>query len=474
ASAAPSGIITCAVPTITINSAGSSSGAGFAFQWLTPGGQTVSGTSLQASVTGIYTLTVTNLSNGCTSSTTTNVQSNLAAPAANAGNDNTLTCTQQTIGLNGSGSGAPGLTYSWTTTNGSFVTATNIPNPVVDQPGVYTLVVTNPVNGCTGSSSVTINQAPNLPVAAIAAAPSLTCDRISLNLNATGSSTGGNFIYQWTATNGGNIVNGSGTLTPLVDEPGTYTLLVTDLSNQCTKTAFIVLGEDIAPPVADAGPGGTITCTNTQLTLSGSVQTPQNNYSVSWAASNGGNITGNPNTLFPMVNTGGTYTMTVKNLLNGCASSDIVNVQVNQVYPVAAIASPGTLTCTAQSVSLNPGGSSTLNASYVWTTVNGHYIQPVNPVSPVVDQPGTYTLLVTYQDNGCTASATVVVQQDILHPVVNAGADGLLTCAATTAQLTGNVTGQTGNFVYQWIASGGGQIISGGNTPSPVAGTGGT
>ncbi|MFM8373550.1 MAG: hypothetical protein ACKOCO_14300, partial [Bacteroidota bacterium] len=241
ASAAPSGIITCAVPTVTINSAGSSSGAGFAFQWLTPGGQTVSGTSLQASVTGTYTLTVTNLSNGCTSSTATNVQSNLAAPAANAGNDNTLTCTQQTIGLNGSGSGAPGLTYSWTTTNGSFVTATNIPNPVVDQPGVYTLVVTNPVNGCTGSSSVTINQAPNLPVAAIAAAPSLTCDRISLNLNATGSSTGGNFIYQWTASNGGNILNGSGTLTPLVDEPGTYTLLVTDLSNQCTKTAFIVL-----------------------------------------------------------------------------------------------------------------------------------------------------------------------------------------------------------------------------------------
>ncbi|MFM8372815.1 MAG: gliding motility-associated C-terminal domain-containing protein, partial [Bacteroidota bacterium] len=95
-------------------------------------------------------------------------------------------------------------------------------------------------------------------------------------------------------------------------------------------------------------------------------------------------------------------------------------------------------------------------------------------VSPVVDQPGTYTLLVTYQDNGCTASATVVVQQDILHPVVNAGADGLLTCAVTTAQLTGSVTGQNGNFVYQWIASSGGQIISGGNTPSPVAGTGGT
>ncbi len=474
ASAVPNGIITCSAPAVSISSAGSSSGAGYTYQWLTPGGQVFSGATLQASVTGNYILTVTNLSNGCTSSATAVVQANLAAPMADAGNEQTLTCAQQTLGLNGSGSGAPALTYLWTTANGSFVSATNIPDPVVDQPGIYTLIVTNPVNGCTASSSVTINQAPNLPVAVIAAAPSLTCERVSLNLNASGSSTGGNFIYQWTATNGGHIVSGAGTLAPLVDEPGTYTLLITDLSNQCTKTAFIALSEDIAPPVADAGPGGTITCTATQLTLSGAVQTPQNNYSVSWAASNGGNITGNPNTLSPTVNSGGIYTMTVKNLTNGCTSSDAVSIQEDQVHPAALIATPATLTCVAQSVSLNPAGSSTLNADYVWSTSNGHFIQPINPAYPAVDQPGTYTLLVTYLNNGCTATASVTVPQDIVHPVVNAGADGLLTCAQTTAQLSGGVVGQTGNFTYQWLASGGGQIISGGNTPSPVAGTGGT
>ncbi|MFN5237591.1 MAG: choice-of-anchor L domain-containing protein [Bacteroidota bacterium] len=474
ASAVPNGIITCAVPAVTINSTGSSSGTGYSYQWITPGGQTFSGVSLQALNTGTYTLIVTNTSNGCTTGTTAVVQSSLAAPVADAGNENTLTCAQPTLGLSGTGSGAPLLTYSWTTLNGSFVSATNIPNPVVDQPGIYTLVVTNPVNGCTSSSSVTINQAPNLPVAAIAAAPSLNCDVTSLNLNATASSTGGNFTYQWTAANGGNIVSGTGTLTPLIDKPGTYSLLVTDLGNQCTKTAFVVVSEDVVLPVADAGPGGTITCTTTQLLLSGSVQTPQNNYSVSWTASNGGNITVNPNTLTPTVNTGGTYTMTVKNNVNGCVSSDVVSVQENQIYPAAIIASPATLTCTTQTASLNPGGSSTVNANYVWTTGNGHFIQPLDPNMPVVDQPGTYTLLVTYQNNGCTASASVTVQQDILNPAVNAGADGLLTCAVTTTQLNGSVVGQSGNFLYQWFASGGGQIVSGGNTPSPVAGTGGT
>ena len=474
ASAAPDGIITCAVPAVIINSTGSSSGTGYTYQWFSPGGQTSPGTSLQVSTTGTYNLIVTNLSNGCTASTTTVVQSNLAAPVADAGDDKTLTCTQQTMGLSGTGSGAPALNYTWTTVNGSFVSPTNIPNPVVDQPGVYTLVVTNPVNGCTASSSVTINQAPNVPVASIAPAPSLTCELAALNLNGTGSSTGGNFTYQWSATNGGHIVNGVGTLSPLVDEPGTYTLLVTDQSNGCTKTAFVVLSEDIAPPVADAGAGGIITCTITQLVLAGSVQTPQNNYSVSWSASSGGNITGNANTLTPTVNTGGNYTMTVKNLVNGCTNSDVVSVQQDQLLPVALIASPGVLTCSVQTVSLNPGGSSTGNVNYSWTTSNGHYIQPVNPAMPAVDQPGTYNLLVTYLNNGCTASATVTVQQNILYPVVNAGTDGLLTCAVTTAQLNGGVVGQNGNFTYQWLASGGGQIISGANTPSPVAGSGGT
>jgi hypothetical protein len=470
---APDGVITCAVPTVNINTAGSSVGMEYTYQWLTPAGQYLTGTSVQASTAGTYTLLVTNLSNGCTASTTAIVESNLTPLEADAGDEITLTCTQQTLGLSGSGSGATGLTYQWTTSNGSFVSATNIPDPVVDQPGIYTLTVTNPDNGCTASSSVTINQAPNLPIAAIGVPPSLTCELTTLNLNATGSSSGTNFTCQWTASNGGHIVNGAGTLTPQVDEPGTYSLLVTDLSNQCTKTAFVILSEDVSPPIADAGAGGTITCANTQVVLSGSVQTPQNNYSVLWTASNGGNIVGSTTALSPTVNEGGTYTMTVKNLVNGCTSSDLVNIQEDQIPPVAVITSPDTLTCTNQTVVLNSSGSSTNNVNYGWTTGNGHYVQPVNPSMPAVDQPGTYTLLVTYVNNGCTASATVTIPQDIQHPDINAGADGMLTCAVTSVQLSGSVTGP-GNFAYQWIPSGGGQIISGGSTPSAVAGSGGT
>lgn len=472
--AAPDGIITCAVPAVSISTAGSSAGAGFAYQWKNPAGQMLTGSTVQASVPGTYSLTITDTVNGCTAAATAAVQSNLAAPTANAGDDATLTCTQPVLFLNGWGTGAPLLYYAWTTVNGHFVSSPNVSNPSIDQPGLYTLVVTNPANGCTASASVTIFQAPNLPVATIGTPPLLTCELTALNLNATGSSTGANYTYQWTASNGGNIVNGAGTLTPFVDAPGTYSLLVKDLSNGCTRTALVVLAEDVAPPVADAGTGGIITCTTTQLTLSGSVQTPQNNYSVSWTASNGGNITGNANSLAPTVNAGGAYTMTVKNLINGCSSSDIVNVQQDQLLPVAQAANSGILTCVTQTVSLSPGGSSTGNVNYTWTTANGHFIQPLNPAMPSVDQPGVYNLLVTYLNNGCTASATVTVLQDILHPAVNAGADALLTCAVTTAQLNGGVTGQTGNFVYQWTASNGGQIISGGSTPSPVAGTGGT
>lgn len=83
-----------------------------------------------------------------------------------------------------------------------------------------------------------------------------------------------------------------------------------------------------------------------------------NNWSVSWVTPAGDTIA---NTLTPKVTAGGTYKIIVRNLENGCASTDTASVEVNQVYPDAHVATPATLTCTVQSVKLDPVGSSTGN-----------------------------------------------------------------------------------------------------------------
>ncbi|PWH81843.1 hypothetical protein DIS18_14320, partial [Algibacter marinivivus] len=102
------------------------------------------------------------------------------------------------------------------------------------------------------------------PTAEAGATDELTCTTTSLQLN--GSGTGqGTLSYAWEASAGGNITAGANTATPTIDAPGTYTLTVT--YNGCTATDFVEITEDTDLPVADAGSGGTITCSTTSIQI---------------------------------------------------------------------------------------------------------------------------------------------------------------------------------------------------------------
>ncbi|HEY2349756.1 MAG TPA: S8 family serine peptidase, partial [Puia sp.] len=87
-----------------------------------------------------------------------------------------------------------------------------------------------------GNSSV--NYAPYkfciTPNANAGADKQLTCAASNGQLN--GSSTTPGATFKWTALNGGNIVSGGNTATPLVSAAGTYVLTVTDPNGGCTAT----------------------------------------------------------------------------------------------------------------------------------------------------------------------------------------------------------------------------------------------
>lgn len=473
--ATPSGLLTCAASQVTVSANGSSSGPNFTYQWQTTNGQIVNGqntATLTVDAPGQYTLVVTNNINGCTQSQDATVGTDYVAPAANAGSPFQLTCVQNTYTLNATASTGPQFTYNWTTNTGNFTTPTDILNPTVNGAGDYILLVTNTINGCTASASVNITQASDVPVAVANNAPQLTCAVTTLNLSGAGSSTGPEFAYLWT-TSTGNILLGANTLNPTINAPGTYILAVTNIVNNCTSSSSVVVDEDVTPPTIDAGQPQTLTCVILSLNLSGTVSS-NGNFTYNWTASNGGNITLGANTLTPTVNATGLYNLLVTNTLNGCTSTDNVQVIANQVNPVAAIASPSTLTCDVQQITLNATASSTgSNFSYLWTTAGGYIVNQSNPLQPVVNQPGNYTLLVTNNINGCTQTAFATVPQDIVNPVANAGADGLLTCAVTSLQLNGTGSSQNGNYSYQWTTTTG-QILGGASTLNPMIGAGGT
>jgi hypothetical protein len=472
--AAPPGIVTCATPIITLDGTGSSTGLDFDYLWTTSGGNIVSGSTTlmpEVDAPGAYTLTVTNTDNGCITSTTVVVTENTVPPVA-TGAAPPVTCANPEVTINaGASSVGPDFEYQWTTTNGNIVSGDDTLFPVVNQGGSYTLTVTNTDNGCTTDFTVQVDEDTDVP-AVSGVAPDLTCVDLVVDIDATASDQGPGLTYNWT-TNDGNIVGGFNSLTPTVNEPGTYTLTITNQLNGCVGMGSVIVDEDVAPPNVDAGPDMIINCYNSTVILDGSNSDNGPNYIYNWTTQ-GGNILNGGNTPTPEVNAPGLYTLTVTNQVNGCVDFAVTTVVQDISPPQALIIPPQTITCFVPEVVIDasPSGASG-NIDVDWQTPNGNIVSGGNTLTPTVDAPGTYILTVTNIDNGCPATNVVVVNEDVDDPLVAIAPPLTVTCALTQFPLDGTASEQGPNYSYTWSTNDG-NIVLGENTLTPVVNSGGT
>ncbi|MCC6461281.1 MAG: T9SS type A sorting domain-containing protein [Saprospiraceae bacterium] len=451
ATATASGVLNCINTSVT-GTANATGGTGpYTYVW---SNGTV-GNVADLTTPGSNSVTATD-ANGCTKIASVNVTSNLTPPVATATPNATISCGQSTVQLSGAGSSTGTLyTYLWVASNGgNIVSGSTTLSPIVNAAGTYTLTVTNNNNGCTSTASTNVTSSAQPPTAT-ASGTQLTCTNPSGTISVTTNASTPQF--SWIGP-GGFV---SPLQNPIVTIPGTYTVVVTNMASGCSSTASATVTQNITAPSAAAN-GGTLNCLVTSLALNATSTTPGATYA--WVGPNGyTSVLQNPT-----VTAEGTYTVTVQNPANGCTATATAAVISNTTAPVIS-ATGGQLTCTVTNAQLN-ASSNAGTSIFGWTGPGGFVSTAQNPVVTV---PGSYTLVVADNSNGCTASAVATVTQNITAPVASAITPGNLNCNTASIQLNGTGSSQGANFMYLWTTPTG-NMVSGANTLTPTVNAVGT
>ncbi|MDB5227919.1 MAG: hypothetical protein JWN78_2112, partial [Bacteroidota bacterium] len=427
-SAGPDKAINCTSSSVTL---GSPTVAGHTYLWTPSAG--LSATNIAqptATAANTYYLTETNTASGCITKDTVIVISDFVPPVANAGPDKALTCGAVTIGT----AAVAGYTYSWTPAAG--LNDPTLAQPTASSPNVYTLTVTNLVNGCTASDAVTVSGSITLPTANAGPDKMLTCTAPSVTI---GSPAVAGNTYSWSPAIG---LNNAAIAQPTASAPNTYILTVTQTAGGCTVKDTVVISQDIVPPVANAGADQVLTCTNSNYVI-GTAAIAGTGYSWSPAAG-----LSNASIAQPTVTAPNVYTLTATNLANGCTTTDAVTISQNITPPAANAGADQTLTCTAPVVTI--GSAAVAGNIYSWSPAAG--LSNASIAQPTTTAPNIYTLTVTNTANGCTATDAVTILQNTTPPVANAGADQALTCTNLSYVIgTPAVAGDT----YSWSPAAG-------------------
>jgi len=388
--AGPDLLITCATNVVTLVGNNSSIGPNFVYQWSGPA--IFSGLNTLNPIVGaagIYTLVVTNVNNGCTASDQVVVTMDASAPIADAGPDMGIPCGGGLVTLAGVAQGGQ-FTYLW---SGPHVVSGGITlTPVVSLPGVYTLRVTNSINGCTATDEVTVFPGPAIPaqnfVVTNATCQGINTGSIDMTPPAAGQPP---FEIEWTGPN--NFSSNSEDVSGLA--PGTYSIVAIDATD-CAYYANVVVGQltpiTISPNQVTITP---VTCfgeSNGAINITVTGGTPT--FSYAWRTIGGQLVSTAQN---PTNLPAGVYTVTITDA-NNCS-------MVSQPFTITQPATPFVVTvapinCGDNSAQVTVTGG-TPPYTYQWNT--GATTHVVTDLSP-----GTYTVTVT-DANGCQQLATITI-----------------------------------------------------------------
>ncbi len=428
----------CAGGSVVLNAS-----TGYSYQWQLNAANIsgVTGAAYTANASGSYTVLISNATTGC------NGTSNAIAVIANSPPTSSIIpaasaafCSGGSVTLSGPATG--GLTYQWNL-NGNPVSGATGVTYSANAVGNYTLTVAAGT-GCNATSAATVVSVNALPTATAAAAGSTTiCQGGSVTLNAN---SGSGLSYLWNL-NGIPVSPLSTGLSHIANNPGTYSVTVTNTATTCQNTsAGVAVTVNPLPAAAITAAGPISFCQGDSVTLNANTGA---NLAYTWYVS-GNPVTPAATGASYKAKTAGSYYVLVTNTATTCQqTSGITAVTVNPL-PNVSISAAGSLNiCAGSSVSL--GVPSVSGQTYQWKQ-NGSNIVAATSASYSANAAGIYSVTVGTTATGCSATSAGAVVTINPAPTASITPAGATTaCQGDSVWLNGNTgTGLT----YQWNLNG--------------------
>jgi thiol-disulfide isomerase/thioredoxin len=427
--------ISCNDEEVTVTSENSTYVGDVDYIWNTDDGVIVgddASETIMVSSAGTYTLKIIEIFTGCISETTVEVEDISLLPSISIASVEEINCDITQITIDGSDSeDGNNLVYEWTTTNGNIIGDVDGDIIDVDLEGTYTLSISNSVNGCVSTQSITVEADIEVPVIDVSNNV-LTCSAIDVDICAT--VTAGHSVV-WT-TETGDISQ----ICITVNAAGDYMATVS-APNGCTNSAVSVVTASTDLPVVSVANPNVLTCTQETVQVSVVVENASADDIITWTDADGNLIAEGSSDV--LISTPGTYEVSVTNNL-GCTTITSVTVEEDINSPVATF-----------EYSVNNDGLVTLNStsdesgSVTWTLADGTVLTG-GDAEFSVSISGEYEVCMTYVNEcGADENCQTVVYSTLL--AVSIDKTDLTCYLSADGNISAMVSGGAQGYTYYWI-----------------------
>lgn len=454
------------------------------FTWTSSGG-TLTGQSANISQPGIWTVIGLNTVSGCSATATFTMSQNFTAPtvAVNPTVVSVNCTTSSATTFTGTSNLGPNVTTQWYYISGGSLVPVGVPQGTINifnpgAPGTYVFTSTNNLTGCSSSFTVLANTSIGVPVFTVTSSTNFTVGCAPMNTTAiqvssvVTSPTAGVGV-QYALSPPGSTVPPTYSNNPTFNNltvPGTYTVWVKDITNQCVSSQQVsIIQNTIAPTINHIMSPAVLNLTCNQPTVVLTGVSSNTNAQITWTVptASGSSVWPQPaytvNTNSAVSNAtsqitfAGIFTVGALDPNNNCRSTKTVQVLQDIRLPILTpTTSPQKLTCKDPDVVLNNAQAShTMNSAlvtmYCWippSVTNSNCATQLN-----TSIPGVHTCVATSAINGCSVIRTYTVIQDIAPPTLDPKPAFILECNPNpTVQIIPAIISPTSGMTYSWVA----------------------